>query len=70
MKKILFIQVAITLIVSCGKNSKKKEENIPYRLVQVWDQSKCEVCDDPWREWNEKIDDYTKQKFTYGQDEE
>jgi len=59
MKKILFIQLAITLIVSCGKNSKKKEENIPYRLVQVWDQSKCEVCDDPWREWNEKIDDYT-----------
>nr|AOE11552.1 hypothetical protein [uncultured bacterium] len=62
MKKLillLFIPIAISLLISCGENSKKKVENIPDRLIQVWDQSKCEVCDDPWREWNEKIDDYT-----------
>lgn len=54
MQKIKYLFILI--IVSCG-NSKKQE--IPEKLIQVWDQSKCTVCDDPWRSSSETIDDYT-----------
>ncbi len=56
---LAFLTICFLVFACSGEDSKKKEENIPSRLIQVWDQSKCKVCDDPWREWNEKIDDYT-----------
>ena len=59
IQQLLFIPLAIILIVSCGEDTKNEVEKIPGRLIQVWDQSKCKVCDNPWRKWNEKIDDYT-----------
>ena len=64
-----------TLIIFSSCNSKQSpnkqpvKEDIPNQLIQVWDQSKCDVCDDPWREWSEKIDDYTNlvsEKDEYG----
>ena len=74
IKKAGCLILVMILFFGCSQKSnttkQTSEEKIPERLIQVWDQSKCEVCDDPWREWSEKIDDYTNlnsEKDTYDQ---
>lgn len=80
MKNVFTLIFLVSLLCSCNSTQNNKEAlqnanieaakvNIPNRLIQVWDQSKCDVCDDPWRDWSEKIDDYTNlvsQRNEYG----